>query len=122
MSKTNVLNVMEQTETKHQRFFQAWMRGVELLDPRLFGPKTPQDARRKEDLQPLPDQIEAAFAEESGGDEQFLAAMVSFFDPVWGEELATRIECYKSVCGLTYNLDHQQVEIIAELLRNYEGW
>jgi hypothetical protein len=61
------------------------------------------------------------FDEESGGEEQFLAAMVSFFDPAWGEELAARTDCYKSLCGLTYNLDHERTEILCELLRNYQG-
>ncbi|WP_226989237.1 hypothetical protein, partial [Desulfuromonas sp. TF] len=51
-----------------------------------------------------------------------LAAMVSFFDPTWGAELAERIECDKSICGLTYNLDHERIEILCDLLRNYQGW
>jgi hypothetical protein len=48
--------------------------------------------------------------------------MVSFYDPAWGEELAARIECHKSLSGLTLDLDHECTEIICELLLNYEGW
>ena len=96
--------------------------GVEFLGPELFGPGHPETAREKEELRPLRVKIEAVFAEESGGEEQLLSAMVSFYDPAWGADLAARIECDKSVCGLTYNLDHEQIGILCELLRNYQGW
>jgi len=36
--------------------------------------------------------------------------------------LASRIECHKSLCGLTFDLDHECTEIVSELLLNYEGW
>ncbi len=122
MSKDNVLNVMEQTEKKHALFLAAWKRGVAYLGPELFGPGSPDTAQDKNELRPLPQAVEAIFSGESGGEEQFMAAMVSFYDPAWGEELAARIDCHKSVCGLTYNLDHQCTEILGELLLNYEGW
>lgn len=122
MSKDNVLNVMEQSPEKTARFLQAWKRGVEFLGPHLFGPGRLETARDKDELRPLREQVEAEFAGESGGEEQFLAAMVSFYDPAWGEELAARIECYKCLCGLTFNLDHEEMEILCELLRNYQGW
>jgi hypothetical protein len=122
MRKDNVLNVMEQTDRKRAHFLDAWKRGVAYLGPELFGPGTLAAAKDKNDLQPLPQEIEAVFARESGGVEQFIAAMVSFYDPVWGEELVDRIDCIKSLCGLTYNLDHECTQIICELLLNYEGW
>jgi hypothetical protein len=122
MHKDNVLNVLEESEEKHARFFSAWKRGVDFLGPELFGPKVLATAKTKDQLRPQKERVEAAFAEESCGEEQFLAAMVSFFDPAWGAELAERIECDKSLCGLTYNLDHERVDILCELLRNYQGW
>lgn len=122
MRKDNILNVMEQTEQKHARFLAAWKRGVAYLGPELFGPGTLAAAKDKNDLQPLPQAVESVFAKESGGAGQFMAAMVSFYDPVWGEELTARIDCIKSICGLTYNLDHECTEILCELLLNYEGW
>ena len=122
MNKDNVLNVMEQSEEKEQRFFMAWKRGVGFLGSHLFGPGNIDEALNKSELQPLHEVINALFEHESGGEEQFLAAMVSFYDPTWGEELADRIICAKSVCGLTYNLDHERTEILCELLRNYQGW
>ena len=122
MPKDNVLNVLQQSEEKHTRFLQAWKHGVEFLGQRFFGPGTPETARSKEDLRPLREVIEAEFTEESEGEEQFLAAMVSFFDPAWGEELAGRIECHKSLCGMTFDLDHECTKIVCELLLNYEGW
>jgi len=122
MPGDNVLNVLEQTPEKSDRFLVAWKRGVEFLGRELFGPGRPETARSKEELTPQRDQIEAIFARESGGEEQFLAAMVSFYDPSWGAELAARITCDKSLCGLTYNLDHERIEILCELLRNYQGW
>ncbi len=57
----------------------------------------------------------------SGGEEQFISAMVSFYNPDWGESLARKIDCQKSFCGLTYNLDHEQAEILAELMVNYRA-
>ncbi|OHB25890.1 MAG: hypothetical protein A2X84_05245 [Desulfuromonadaceae bacterium GWC2_58_13] len=122
MNKDNVLNVLLQTEEKHERFLAAWKRGVEFLGPELFGPKTVATAKDKNDLRPLREPVEAVFEQESGGEEQFLAALVSFYDPIWGEQLAKRINCPNSVCGLTYNLDHACTAILCELLLNYEGW
>jgi len=122
MNKDNILNVLVDTEEKRQRFLAAWKRGVEFLGGELFGPGKVKSARTKEELCPLRDPVEAVFNQESGGEEQFLAAMVSFYDPTWGAELAERIDCDKSLCGLTYNLDHECTEILCELLRNYQGW
>ena len=122
MHRDNVLNVLQQSEEKRARFLEAWKHGVEYLGIDFFGPETPETAQSKDDLRPIRDIIEATFAEESEGEEQFLAAMVSFFDPAWGEELAERIECHKSLSGLTLDLDHECTEIVCELLRNYDGW
>jgi len=122
MSKDNVLNVLEQSEEKRERFLAAWKRGVDFLGSHLFGPGTTATARDKDELRPLRERVEAVFDAESGGEEQFLAAMVSFYDPAWGEDLAARTNCYKSLCGLAYNLDHERTEILCELLRNYQGW
>jgi len=122
MHRDNVLNVLQQTEEKHKRFFDAWKQGVEYLGEHLFGPETLDSALRKEDLCPLKEAIEAEFALDSEGEEQFLAALVSFYDPAWGEELANRIECHKSLCGLTFDLDHECTEIVCKLLLNNEGW
>lgn len=122
MSKDNMLNVLEQSPEKTERFLAAWKRGVEFLGPELFGPGRPEQARRKEELTPRRDRVEAVFDRESGGEEQFLAAMVSFYDPAWGATLAEHIACDKSVCGLTYNLDHACIDILCALLRNYQGW
>ena len=122
MNKDNVLNVNQQSPQKHARCLAAWKQGVTYLGAELFGPGTPETARDKDQLRPLPDAVEVVFSRESLGEEQFLAAMVSFFDPAWGEELTGRIDDYKCVAGLTYNLDHECIEILCELLRNYEGW
>ena len=122
MPRDNILNVLQQSEEKSARFLQAWKHGVEFLGTELFGPGSPETAITKEELKPLRGIVEASFEEESEGEEQFLAAMVSFYDPAWGEELAERIECHKSLSGLTLDLDHECTEIVCELLRNYEGW
>lgn len=122
MHKDNVLNVLQQSEEKRTGFLTAWKHGVEFIGPEFFGPGSPDTAKTKEELKPLKEIVETAFADESEGEEQFLAAMVSFYDPAWGEELAERIECHKSFSGLTLDLDHECTEIVCELLRNYEGW
>lgn len=122
MHRDNILNVLQQSDEKHARFLKAWKHGVEFLGPHFFGPGTPENAIRKEELQPLKDVIDNEFGLESEGEEQFLAAMVSFFDPAWGEELAGRIVCHKSFCGLAFDLDHECTAIVCELLLNYEGW
>ena len=122
MSKDNVLNVLQESDEKRDRFLAAWKKGVAFIGPELFGPGTHDNAKDKKELTPLQDQVEKAFNEESCGEEQFLAAMVSFYDPAWGEELANRIDSHKSLSGLTFNLDHECTEIVCELLRNYSGW
>jgi hypothetical protein len=122
LNKDNVLNVLQQSEEKHIRFLTAWKHGVDFLGSELFGPGATESARNKEDLQPIPAMVDAVFNKESCGEEQLLAAMVSFYDPDWGEELSARIDCPKSLCGQTFNLDHECTEILCELLLNYEGW
>ena len=122
MNKDNVLNVLQQSEEKHARFLAAWKQGVEFIGPELFGPGSFTTATDKHELRPLKEPVEQVFSEESCGEEQFLAAMVSFYDPAWGEDLSARIDIHKSLCGLTYNLDHECTEIVCELLRNYTGW
>jgi hypothetical protein len=122
MNKDNVLNVLQESEEKNERFLTAWKQGVEFLGEEMFGPGSPENATNKRELQPLKEIVEQVFTEESCGEEQFLAAMVSFYDPVWGEELASRIDSHKSLSGLTFNLDHECTEIVCELLRNYSGW
>ncbi|HKI52426.1 MAG TPA: hypothetical protein VJ995_10165 [Geothermobacteraceae bacterium] len=122
MSRDNVLNVLEETEQKRELFLTAWKRGVDFLGQELFGPGELETAKDKDQLRPRKEMVEAAMLDESCGEEQFLAAMVSFFDPAWGAELAERIECDKSLCGLTFNLDHERIDILCALLRNYQGW
>ena len=122
MNKDNVLNVLQQSDEKHDRFLAAWKQGVEFIGPELFGPGSLLTATDKHELTPLKEAVEKAFEEDSCGDEQFLAAMVSFYDPAWGEELADRINVHKSLSGLTFNLDHACTEIVCELLRNFTGW
>ena len=121
-SRDNTLNVLQKNEEKEKRFFMAWKRGVELMGKDLFGPRTPVTAKRKEDLTPHLARIKERFPHLSGGEEQFISAMVSFYSPDLGEQLVRRIDCEKSLCGLTYNLDHAQVTILCELLANYPGW
>lgn len=122
MHRDNVLNALQQSDEKHTRFLRAWKLGVNFLGAHFFGPKTPETANSKEELLPLREVVDTVFEQESEGEEQFLAAMVSFYDPAWGEELAGRIECHKSLCGLTFDLDHECTAIVCELLLNYEGW
>lgn len=122
MHRDNVLNVLQQSEEKRARFLRAWKHGVDYLGADFFGPGTSETARCKEELSPIKDVVDAAFERESEGEEQFLAAMVSFYDPAWGEELANRIVCHKSLCGLTFDLDHECTAVVCELLLNYEGW
>jgi hypothetical protein len=40
MNKDNVLNVLEESEEKRERFLAAWKRGVDFLGSHLFGPGT----------------------------------------------------------------------------------
>ena len=122
MHRDHVLNVLQQSEKKRLGFLEAWKHGVEYLGSDFFGPGNPETAKTKEELCPLKDVVEAEFSKESEGEEQFLAAMVSFYDPAWGEELAAQIECHKSLSGLTLELDHECTEIICQLLLNYQGW
>jgi hypothetical protein len=122
MHKDNVLNVLQQSDEKRARFLEAWKHGVDYLGTHLFGPGSPETAMNKDELRPLSAAVDAEFEQESEGEEQFLAAMVSFYDPAWGEELAGRIECHKSISGLTFDLDHECTEIVCELLINCEGW
>ena len=81
MNTDNTLNVLMQTDEKRHRFFVAWLRGVQLLGPEYFGPKSPLKAKHPSDLTPKSDMVEAVIPTLSGGEQQLLAAMASFSAP-----------------------------------------
>ncbi len=122
MNKERPIHSLEETDEKRAAFFAAWKRGVERLGPELFGPGSLEKARAKTELEPRRESIDTAFDHLSRGQQQLLGAMVSFFDPDWGEELAARTEDEKCLCALTFNLDKDEMEIVCDLLRNYTGW
>ena len=58
MSKDNVLNVLQESDEKRDRFLAAWKKGVAFIGPELFGPGTLDNAKDKKELSPLQDQVE----------------------------------------------------------------
>ena len=122
MSNERPIHFLEETPEKKERFLAAWKRGIGRLGTDLFGPAVPEDARDKDDLKPLREVVDVRFPSLNRGEQQLLGAMVSFFDPDWGEELAGRTEDEKCLCGLTFNLDQDAMEIVCALLSNYTGW
>ena len=104
------------------RFFETWKEAVKLMDPTLFGPKSPYTAETRYELVPIPGRVDKALGEVSREQGAFISAVVSFYDPVWGAKLAKKTGLPLSVSGLTGCLDSVRTKVVAELLRTYPGW
>jgi len=106
-----------------EAFFQAWKRGVQLLNPALFGKGTKDhvdQAEDKWDLCPNLEVIDQAIGVMSSGERVFLAALVSFYNAEIGGALLKRV----GVHGLSDlgGLDLERRQVIADLILNYTGW
>ena len=107
------------------RFLSAWRRGVELAGAEYFQTTVADvsQATDRDQLRPDPERIEAAFGFLSPGQATFLAAMCSFFDARWGQDLLTRLPGERAnLCDIAATLDPERQALIGELFVNYRGW
>jgi len=104
-------------------FLEAWKRGVQLAGTHWFGDGTPAQMDRattKDDLVPRLTAIKSSIGVLSGGEQTFLAAMVSFYDTREGGTLLRRTG-FQGLADLT-NLDLRHRQVIADLILHYAGW
>lgn len=106
-----------------EAFFHAWKRGVQLLNPALFGMGTKTHADQavdKWELCPNLETIDHAIDVMSSGERVFLSSMVSFYNAEIGGALLKRV----GVHGLSDlgGLDLERRQVIADLILNYTGW
>ena len=108
----------------HDKFFDAWLRGVQLAGFNWFGEggeEPPSRCVDKWDLRPRYDDIEPALGWLSSGEAAFLAALYSFYNPDVGAEMLAKLGA-GSVGQLAATLDPARRQIIADLLISYAGW
>lgn len=106
-----------------QAFFEAWKRGVVLAGYQWFGDgriETLERATTKWILRPNVQRIKDAFGVLSGGQQMFVAAMVSFYNTQEGAALLRHcgFEGLSDLGGM--DLEHRQV--IADLVLHYNRW
>lgn len=114
---------MNDYQVRAQRFLEAWKRGIALIGPRFFDIKASsfESATDKNELRPDWNHIEKSIGALSRGEAAFLAAMCSFYNAEWGQQLLTDAG-YPSICDIASKLDTDQAEVIAELFLTYAGW
>ena len=104
-------------------FLYAWKQGVALAGPTYFGDCTKnsvQHAKCRCDLRPDLLVINHSFQVLSTNERIFLAAMVSFYDPVEGNALLNQVG-FLGLANLG-PLDQERRDVIASLVMHYHGW
>lgn len=113
--------VRELEAQKPTRFLAAWKRGVKLAGGNYFKLQTHIDkATDKKQLQPDYDLIRHSLKAISTGQAHFLALMYSFYNSEDGQKMLEVIG-RPNIADATH-LDDEQIEIIIELMKNYQGW
>ena len=108
------------------RFLDAWIRGVKLASPALFGDGGDPDlARTKWDLRPNLELVDDAIGNMSGGEAMFLAAMYCFFNDTDGVPMLQRacgVRRPVAIGTIAARIDDERRGIIADLFMSYRGW
>ena len=108
------------------RFLDAWIRGVKLAGPALFGDGgDPELARTKWDLRPNLEMVDNAIGNMSGGEAVFLAAMYCFFSDTDGAPMLQRAYGVRrpvAIGTIAARIDDERRGIIADLFMSYRGW
>lgn len=108
------------------RFLAAWIDGVKLSGPALFGDGgNPELAQTKWDLRPNQEMIDNAIGNLSGGEAVFLAAMYCFYNDDVGALLLQRaygVDFPVAIGTIARQVDYERRRIIAELFLSYCGW
>ena len=106
------------------RFLAAWKKAIGLIGPQYFrceGIDNYQDATHRDQVRPDHEAIERFMSVCSIGEGVFIAAVCSFYNGDWGQDLG---KCfgYTSVGDIAARLDLEQLEVLAELMLNHTGW
>ncbi len=109
------------------RFLAAWIRGVKLAGPALFGDGgDPELARTKWDLRPNLEMVDHAIGNMSGGEAMFLAAMYCcFFNDTDGAPMlqhAYGVDYPVAIGTIAAQIDDERRQIIVDLFMSYRGW
>ena len=106
-----------------QDFLSAWKDGIQYLGKWgsvLFDGDT-ETATDREELRPRSSAIKDSYGVLSTGEQAFVGAMYSFFDPDDGQKLLV-ISTYENFVSLLRRLDPPGREIINRLLASDYGW
>ena len=110
-------------DQQKQNFLSAWKDGIRYLGkwgPVLFDGDT-ETATDREELRPRSSAIQDSYGVLSTGEQVFVGAMYSFFDPDDGQKLLV-ISTYENFVTLFRRLDPPGREIIIRLLASHYGW
>ncbi len=114
--------LFEEGEKRRRLFFEAWKEAVALAGPWYFGPKTLETAKDRNDLRRNVARIDNALGAMGGGEAEFIAAVVSFYNPTAGAKLSRRLGTELSMCGLMQGVDWAGGEILGKLVSTYHPW
>lgn len=124
---------IEHAEKAPGLFLQAWVRGVRKVGPECFGFSRPHygtdieaaasldEVTNKWQVAPIMDMVKRALRVKSGGETALLAIMYSFYNSEDGADMMEQIEI-RGFADYSSKLDLESREIVAELLKNYNGW
>ena len=114
---------IQHSERAPDAFLLTWQRAIQIAGTEWFGDGIRAGlelAATKWDLCPRVKQIRKALGTLSRGERLFLAALVSFYDSRDGGALLKR--CGFSGLADLGGLDAGRRQVIASLLRHYNGW
>lgn len=109
-------------------FLTAWQKGVTLAGERLFthhrdyaAPASIDAAIDKWQLIPNYEIINDYLGVASTGQALFVAVLYSFYNSVDGEKMYQELG-YNGFGDIANRLEHEQLQIITDLMRNHTGW
>jgi len=108
-----------------EAFFQAWRNAALIAGERYFGDGTAgcaDRAQNKNDLRPNAQIISDAIEYMSPGERDFLAAMISFFNPRSEARAAFGLRAPESLGHLAARCDLKRRAALASLIASYVGW
>lgn len=113
----------ENNKQNKDKFFRAWKDGISLLDQwgEVLFRGDIESATDREELRPNWDSIDKSFDVLSTGEQIFVGAMYSFFNPSDGQDLLKRAGHENFVDGIS-RLGYDHRSVIARLTTSHYGW
>jgi len=123
---------IEETRLRQQKapiyFLAAWKKAVALAGEHLFthhqnysAPSSIDQAADKWQLIPNYEVIKKYLETSSTGEALFIAVLYSFYNGDDGAEMYQDLG-YRGLGDIAYRLEHEQLQIVTELMHYHTGW